>query len=1298
MSKYSTAILAVCITVILCAPISATQVLTNGDFEGGLTGGVPSGWTLVSSSVYSHDGYTANWQLFSDSLNAYPPLDVYAGNHSLGVYRTDGEQRNIPRPGLEFYEFNVLYQNIPVSPNTTYYVKVSAAAFVHHDRMRDTEDFWGAGVGLRICPGSGQYSRSTAVWEHGFWNWEGDSFWRYYPELKNQTGSAPANKFTTGPTQTSITFSIIWFSKWNSDTDLCAVDDISLDLSTNGPEPVGSDDYIIKDPANWSSSDIVWNPINKLPTWSKQGATNGGDQFYQSTELTVGMRPMNSTVADFNDDGLPDIAVASFWSHLVSVFLQKPDGGFGPGLHLTGTIMPRCVQAGQVVGGPAIDLVVSSAGRREVAVFEGNGDGTFATPALMPVAMQPTWIALADFDGDTAMDMAVGGQKVGTDGEVYIYLGDGAGGFTLSQTIPNISNCSYIIATDLGGDDLPDGIPDLAILEWNGPAYVYKGLGNGTFDWGDTISAQGRWKSTGMAAGNFDLDPDNIPDLCIVYMWEADWAQIVTGYGNCIYERYETEDWLRPSRYPSGASVLDIDDDGRPDIAFSNFESDNVVIYRHAGFDYTYHFNNIGHFGVGQNNTSIITADINLDGYEDMVVTSGGCQTVNVLYGGPYECVYAPNSRHTVGAQAAAIGNFVKSSPRPDLVVASDVLRVYNNLGGMNFSEASSTALAGVCVDLVAGDLNLDGNTDVAVYTSGGSSIFTYFGNGAGAMTQNAIYPVSGAQGTQDLALADVDNAAGPDLIACEAQTYLEGIYCRLNNGAGNFGGVNDRKKSALPFNSKPRDIATGDFNSDGRVDIVVALAGQNKFGFMAGNGDGLFGSPVTFATGVEPTGICAVDLNGDSKLDIAVTNKADNTLSIFFGNGAGSFATAGTIALGNGPTHVQNYDINSDGAADLVVSCPADRTVWYLRGNGDGTFEPAQVYRTTAAPNRTAAGDLRGIGLQDLVVGGQFEIFRNSLLSNGSVSVTDDGTAQSDTGSISGYWQASIPGGRPAERYRWAVSTTPDVTGIIPGGGWIYTTATSGTRNIDLSMGQTYYILVQAEDTVNLWTPVAASDGILVSAAVGAQRASEAKEYADGQAVVLSGVVVSRVWSTDPWVCYVQDADRASGIRVEGTGAAPIAGAAITVTGVLGSIGPERKVIASGFEVNGNPGEPDPLGLNIGTLGGGSGTYDPGPPATGQMGVTDGAGINNVGLLVRLCGKVTRSEDGEAFFYLDDGSGTSDATATGVRCIAEGLDKPDVGSQVIVTGASGVMEVGSKVVRCLRVQRQPDIRTISAP
>lgn len=1292
--------------VALTAPCEGVQVLKNTGFEDGLVGGVPKDWTNAAWTNYSCAGHAPSlWQLYSTGLNNYPPLDVYAGSYSLGTFRVDGDRcPPVDTSKLEFFEYNVLYQNIQVTPNTTYRVKASAAVFVHHDRADDLEDIWGAGINLRICPNADNFLDSAnTIWSHSFWNWEGDSFWRYYPELKNQAYHNAPNTFTTGSTQTWVTFAIIWLTKWTVDMDLCAIDNVELDLTTSGPAPPGSENFTAKNPPTWTNPDPIWAPSQVPAHWSKAGATAGGDQFYQSQECTVGLFPVSSAAADFNGDGMTDLAVACEYGHLISVYLQQPDGSFALKSHLPGTIYPRRILAGQIVGSPAADLIVSSGGKREVAVFAGVGDGSFAAPIAVAVNGSPWGLATGDFNADTKTDFAVACQQPGSVGGTLItFLGNGLGGFTQAQSQPTFATPTDMIASDFGSPERElDGIPDLAVLSWDGPVATYTGNGDGTFTWQAEASSLGGWKSTQFAMANFDEDTNGIPDLAVPYMWgpgdNADHVGFLTGVGDGTFQPQGSwEDWLWVSRFPSGVVGFDYNKDGHPDLAASNYSSSNAQVYKNLGSSLAnYRFENQGRFGVGDTNTSIAAADVNSDTYTDLIITSGATQTVNVIYGGPFGEIYAPNDDPGFAARSAAVANFITGDPRLDVAIGSSTVQVFRNDGGMRFTQVYTNDINGTCADMRTADFNSDGKADVVALRSGSTGpswAYVYLGDGAGGFSRkNVQMSAASAAKAQGLAVANFDGVNGPDLVTAESQSTYEGVYCCLNQGNGTFGIF---KRTNLPSGSGAVDVAAGDFNGDGKQDVVVAMSALNQFALLTGLGTGFFSAPVYFNTGTEPTGIVAADFNADGKLDVVVSNKRNDTVGIFLGNGAGSFGAATNISVGWKPTHMDVFDLNADGKLDLVVSNSGDQTFCHLRGNGDGTFQGPFFYRTGSPPNRFAAGDLRGIGLPDLfAAANRWEIFRNALLSTGNISVADDGATQSYTDHINGAWSATTAGGRSIIRYRWAVSTSPNTSGIIPGGGWLYTAATSGTRSVSLTPGQTYYILAQAQDSASLWTTVGAADGILVQTAIPVSTAAEAKRKSDGQAVVLSGAVVSRIWGGSPWVAYVQDANRASGIRVEGTGTAPAAGNRVTVNGVLSSYGPERMLVGTA-SVTGNPGEPSALAGNTRSLGGAGFEYNPGPPVSGQQGVAGGTGTNNIGLLVRIAGGVTRSQQGEDFFYVDDGAALDDGSglAPGVQCIASGLTKPSAGSYVVVTGASGAISIGGQTQRCLRVQRQGDI------
>ena len=112
---------------------------------------------------------------------------------------------------------------------------------------------------------------------------------------------------------------------------------------------------------------------------------------------------------------------------------------------------------------------------------------------------------------------------------------------------------------------------------------------------------------------------------------------------------------------------------------------------------------------------------------------------------------------------------------------------------------------------------------------------------------------------------ADLNTDGKPDLAGAGANA----VSIMLGNGDGTF-----RPKTDFPIGMQTQAVVAGDFNSDGRVDLMVTLdTPQFSLALLTGTGTGTFNAPIFFpnTSGFDSPAIAATDLNGDGKLDLVV-------------------------------------------------------------------------------------------------------------------------------------------------------------------------------------------------------------------------------------------------------------------------------------------------------------------------------------------------------------------------------------------------------------------------------------------
>ena len=528
----------------------------------------------------------------------------------------------------------------------------------------------------------------------------------------------------------------------------------------------------------------------------------GDGTFQPAVNYPVGRNPLSVTVADFDGDGNPDLAVTAHDNSL-SILLGNNDGTFRSGSSYATGSNPMYVAAGDFNKDGKMDLAVANAGAQTVSVFMGNGNGTFRAGASYAVSYEPQSLVITDYNGDGNLDIIQGSGDARCIGPgvqnstIDFLLGNGDGTFqgAVSTIVPGSQGSvgSFAATGDFNGDGKTDVIVN---DEYGGNLYLFPGDGQGGFLAPVTIAALAGGTQTGPAgAAVGDFNGDGRMDLAV--------TESLTGQ---IAVLLNSASGLQLSgTFPAGGTIpgaivaADFNGDGKLDLAVANaaiqypFTPGNLTVFfgdGHGGFTLS-HTYSAGNWPRG-----LAVADLNGDGKPDLVVTDyGGDPNVTPR---PAGAVYIfLNDGHggfqtpttvTVGAypSVVSIGD-LNGDGKPDLVVGAEnadvsyTLSVLLGIGNGTFQPPVSVSTQYGPSGVAIGDFNGDGNADLMVSHCCGATYMTYMqGNGNGTFQQEAAF--NSAANSFAVATADLNGDGKPDLIVGGTQPLSVTTF--LNNGA----------------------------------------------------------------------------------------------------------------------------------------------------------------------------------------------------------------------------------------------------------------------------------------------------------------------------------------------------------------------------------------------------------------------------------------------------------------------------------------------------------------------------------
>jgi hypothetical protein len=342
-------------------------------------------------------------------------------------------------------------------------------------------------------------------------------------------------------------------------------------------------------------------------------------------------------VADLNSDGsldliVPNQPVGTNGNGVgpVSVFYGKPDGSFLARVNYVPGLDPSMVAAGDFNGDGKPDLAVANrlsliGGQSLLRILVNTGNGTFVTAHSYYLPVYPTAIVVGDFNGDGHQDLALGSYALPL---VAVFLGNGDGSFQPGRASPSGSGTYSLAAGDFNHDGKLDLAVDVPNPLGSSTVNVLLGKGNGTFG-APVPYAVGGGPVQVVAA---DLNGDGKPDLAVVDQGSGgvgtylpSGVTVLLNQGNGSFAPGVFYEDQAQGAAMSG-TVADINGDGKPDLVVGEFYG--IAIFQANG-DGTFaapthlpfpSFNDIG----GQ----VRSGDFNHDGNPDIAITTGGGVTV----------------------------------------------------------------------------------------------------------------------------------------------------------------------------------------------------------------------------------------------------------------------------------------------------------------------------------------------------------------------------------------------------------------------------------------------------------------------------------------------------------------------------------------------------------------------------------------------------------------------------------------------------------------------------------------------
>ncbi len=710
-----------------------------------------------------------------------------------------------------------------------------------------------------------------------------------------------------------------------------------------------------------------------------------------------------TSAGDFNNDGFSDFAIGAPTADDTAVDSGRLYVIYGTSSGYAGVVN--------------LSTLLPSNGADGTKGFVLVGEDTFGGENLGGS------VSSGDFNADGFSDLLVGGDDTSNSGPYLFYGNDSQPALSYAATIPNGDGSTgtefpYSLLGEYGagssvsfaGDVNDDGFDDL-LIGWSsrnsngnnsGAAYLVYGRENslgGTFDLSQLESGSGEFgiglhgENPGDEIGKIvanagDINGDGASDIIVGSTTpnnSTGRAYLLYGSPRGVAYTLRSE-WIADLDPGNSAVDVDFGSVALPGaISGTTFRDLNGNAIRDAGetgvAGFTVFIDENVNGILDEGEPSRVTdvdgrySFANLEAFQDYTV-------VQIPLAG-LEQTFPTSANNNVWSIALGAGQVITNANfgNKDLIAGvgagSISGRLWDDVDGDGEADSGENGIVGQQIYI---DLNNNGSKDSGepVQSTDATGNYTFNNIGSGVFTVRLVKPpqqelttprgssfsaesLSPDQGPQAIASGDLNGDTFEDLIVANFVTNNLSIF--FNNGDGTFG-----SRVSYPTGFGPISVAVEDVDGINGKDLVIGHQLSSFIGVLKNNGDGTFAAMNQIPVGAGPVSVAVADINGTNGPDIVVANQYTNQATVLYNNGNGGFNTAATLAVGTSPFDVTVGQFDNQFGPDLAVvnSASGDVSIWLHTG---GSGFAASVTKTVGqVPLSIDSGDLNNDGIIDLV------------------------------------------------------------------------------------------------------------------------------------------------------------------------------------------------------------------------------------------------------------------------------------------------------------------------------------------